>query len=62
MYIALNNISCWLLFARVIYSTYINTLRPGQNGHFADDIFEYIFLKENYDTLIQISLKFIPKC
>ena len=28
----------------------------------ADDIFKCIFLNENYKTLIQISLKFIPDC
>ena len=40
----------------------INPLRPRQNGrHFADDIFNSIFLNENVWTLIKISLKFIPK-
>ena len=39
-----------------------NTLRPGQNGrHFADDIFNFIFLNENIWTPIKISLKFVPK-
>ena len=39
-----------------------NTLRPRQNGrHFPDDIFEYIFLKENVLIPIKISLKIIPK-
>ena len=27
---------------------------------FADDIFKYIFLNENYDILIQVSIKFVP--
>ena len=35
---------------------------PGQNDrHFADDIFRYIFLNENFCILIKISLKFVPK-
>ena len=39
-----------------------NTLRPRQNGrHFADDIFECIFLNENVWISIKISLKFVPK-
>ena len=40
----------------------INTLRPRQNGrHFADDIFKRIFLNENVEISIKISLKFVPK-
>ena len=40
----------------------INTLRPSQNGrHFADAIFECIFVNENVWILIEISLKFVPK-
>ena len=35
---------------------------PGQNGcHFADDIFECIFVNEKLCILIKISLKFLPK-
>ena len=38
------------------------TLRPRQNGrHFPDDIFKWIFLKENVWISIKISLKFVPK-
>ena len=37
-----------------------NTLRPRQNGrHFADDIFECIFLNENVWISLEISLKFV---
>ena len=37
-------------------------MRPRQNGrHFADDIFNSIFLNENVWTPIKISLKFVPK-
>ena len=33
-----------------------------QNGrHLADDIFKCIFVKENYYTSVQISLKFITR-
>ena len=40
----------------------VNTLRPRQNGrHFADDTFKRIFLNENVEILIKISLKFVPK-
>ena len=40
----------------------INTLRVKQNGHhFADDIFKSIFLNENVEFSIKISLKFVPK-
>ena len=39
-----------------------NTLRPRQIGrHFADDIFNCIFLNENVWIPIRISLKFVPK-
>ena len=35
----------------------VNTLRPTQNGcHFADDIFNYFFLKKKFCILIHISL------
>ena len=37
-----------------------NTLRPRQNGHhFPDNIFKYIFLNENVQISIKISLKFV---
>ena len=39
-----------------------NKLRMEQNGHlFADGIFICIFLNENFDILMQNSLKFVPK-
>ena len=41
----------------------VNTLRPRQIGRqFADDTFKRIFLNENIRILIDISLKFVPKC
>ena len=41
---------------------YLNTLRPRQNGrHFADDIFNCIFLNENVWIPINFSLKFAPQ-
>ena len=40
-----------------------NILRLEQNGHhFADDILKYIFWNENFNRMIQISLKFVPVC
>ena len=40
----------------------VNTWRPRQNGrHFPDDIFKCIFMNENVQILIKISLKCIPK-
>ena len=36
---------------------WVNTLRPEWKSMIADDIFKYIFLKENCDISIQISLK-----
>ena len=44
----------------VIFNGVINSLRPRQNGrHFADDIFNSIFLNENVWTPIKISLKIV---
>ena len=44
------------------HSNLFNTLRPTQNGrHFPDDIFKWIFLKENVWISINISLKFLPR-
>ena len=41
---------------------YINSLRPRRNRrHFADDIFQCIFLNENEWISLRISLKFVPK-
>ena len=40
-----------------------NTLKPRQNGrHIADDTFKRIFVNENIRILIEISLRFVPKC
>ena len=40
----------------------INSLRPRQNGrHFADDIFQCIFVNENVWISMKISLKFVLK-
>ena len=42
--------------------TYLNTLRPRQNGrHFTDDTFKRIFLNDIVRIPIKISLKFVPK-
>ena len=46
----------------VLLDTALNTLRPRQHGrHFADDTFKRIFLNENVEILIEISLKFVHK-
>ena len=45
-----------------LYIICFNTLRPRQNGrHFVDDTFKRIFLKENVEISIKISMKFVPK-
>ena len=42
--------------------TGFNTLRPRQNGrHYPDDTLKCIFLYENVQISIKISLKFVPK-
>ena len=44
-------------------SSPINASPPEQNcRHFADDIFRRIFVNEKFCILIEISLKFVPKC
>ena len=50
----------WFLLCTLCFC--LNTLRPRQNGHqFPDDIFKYIFLYENMQISIKISLKSVPK-
>ena len=39
-----------------------HTLEPRQNGgHFADEVFKWVFFNENVWISIKISLKFAPK-
>ena len=46
----------------VTFTSWINTLRPRQNGrNFPDDIFKRTFLNENVLIALEISLKFVPK-
>ena len=46
----------------VVRNVDVNSLRPRQNGrHFPDDTFKHIFLNENLNISIKISLKFVPK-
>ena len=61
-YISQNScLICLLLQFQTEYQ-YFNWLRPRQNGrHFTDDFFKCIFLNENIQFLIKISLKFVPK-
>ena len=50
-----NQFSSWCL---IMWHSRVNILRLRQNGcHFPDDIFKCIFLKENVQSLIKISLK-----
>ena len=39
----------------------VNTMRPRQNGRHFADTFKRIFLNKNVRSLIEISLKFVPK-
>ena len=39
----------------------LNSSLPEQNDHFADDVFQCIFMNEKFCILIQISLKSAPK-
>ena len=62
---------CWSLeitqyidspFERSPHYSQINSSPPGQNGcHFADNIFNCIFVCEKFCILFRISLKFVPK-
>ena len=55
------NVDCFW-WPCVVCPNRINTLRPRHNGrHFADDIFNRIFLNENIWIPIKISLKFVPR-
>ena len=46
----------------VAFQGFINSYTPGQNGrNFADDIFIWIFVHENFCISIKISLKFVTK-
>ena len=46
----------------ITFQSSFNSSPLGQNGrHFADDIFNYIFLNENFCILLPTSLKFVPK-
>ena len=60
---SLMGLLAWSEIRRQQYvSMAINSLRPRQNRrHFADDIFQCIFLNENVWISIKISLKFVPK-
>ena len=55
-----NHVSTYMFMGSLL--PIFKTLRPGQDGqHFPDDIFQSIFLNENYCILIQISLKHVLK-
>ena len=53
----------WEQYLFLHWLSYINTLRPRQNGrHFADDIFKRIFLNKNFWVWNRISLKYVSWC
>ena len=55
------NCFCFFGILSEISCTVVNTLRPRQNGrHFLDDIFKFIFLRENVWISLKISLTFVP--
>ena len=50
------------LDALLLQRCHLTSSPPGQNGrHFADDIFNCIFLNVYFFILIKISLKYVPK-
>ena len=64
------NVSTWWRYHVVnclvpcyhLNQSWLNTLRPRQNGHhFTDDTFNRIFVNENVRIPIKFSLKFVPK-
>ena len=54
---------CLVMILQTKTGAWFNTLRPRKNGrHFPNDIFKWIFLKENVWISIKInSLKFLPR-
>ena len=53
---------CQQISSDIIAPNRFNTLRPRQKArHFADDILKCIFLNENAQILLKISLKFVPR-
>ena len=50
-----------MIYIWVIGPRYINTLRPRQDGRLFPDIFKSIFVNENVQIFIKISLTFVPK-
>ena len=54
--------SRWTQWRTLAVALQLAHLPPGENGrHFADDIFNCIFMNEKFWILIRISLKFVPK-
>ena len=49
------------IFCLLVTAVESTTLRPRQNGrHFPEEILKCIFLNENIQILIKISLRFVP--
>ena len=56
------NLLVWFIHLLRTVQICINTLKPRQNGRrFADDTFKPIFLNENIQIFVKISMKFVPK-
>ena len=54
---------CCCVSSTTVGLDWFNSTHPGQYGRqFADDIFKCIFFNEKFCILLQISLKFVPKC
>ena len=73
VFLKFSDVQCFIIFFLDQTSSYkigdaifsdisrVNTSRPRKNGgHFADEIFKCIFLKENAWISIKISPKFVP--
>ena len=53
-------VMAWRQYTKNVF--WNKTLRPEPNSrHFPDDIFKCIFLKENFNILIKVSMKFVNK-
>ena len=60
-FIFTSGLDCCLFTWTIKIFMIISKLRPEQNGkHLADSIFICIFLEENINILLQVSMKFIP--
>ena len=60
--ILVSNLPSCIIYPPMVNIICFNTLKPRQDGrHFADDIFTYIFFKDNCFIMIKFSLKYVRK-